>query len=704
MKKNLKKYLLTALCLSFVGSLGVGTLSLSAAAEENAPAEDILVTGASVYVGGEEVVGGVDKSGIRFQILAKKSIVESGAKINAVLLPADMTAETELKEDTVVIQDEAVEGTETVAQETLAADKWVASEYAEYLQTCVYLYNFPVNDYNREILCNAYIDGETDTYAKIISRSMAGVALAAEKDGDASAVNYIKSYHVNFYGEDGETEIEGKENVGVRYGSLVEKPENPEDTQTATFAGWYADKACKTEFDFTKAVKGTTNIYSKWEEKYVPPFATSVLINGGTVESKANFTYGDDATTATDWYYNKTTGTLTKTFEHQTGSSDFNDRVYLAEGQTGDFTFTVTATLEHNAGFEFTYNDGSAIKRFFVGRGWGGLRICYGDASTPGVLTSGLGLSAENNETTFKFVKTSSEMKIYITNATTNNEETLAITIASTGLTVNYGTTSATDLKSIGTAFSKMFEKHVAIGFTAVGTVAPKAVYKDISIVSEAITPVTFATSVLINGGTVTSTANLTYGTTASTTATDWYYNKTTGTLTKTFEHQTGSSDFNDRVYLAEGQTGDFTFTVTATLEHNAGFEFTYNDGSAIKRFFVGRGWGGLRICYGDASTPGVLTSGLGLSAENNETTFKFVKTSSEMKIYITNATTNNEETLAITIASTGLTVNYGTTSATDLKSIGTAFSKMFEKHVAIGFTAVGTVAPKAVYKNISIK
>lgn len=700
MRKNVRRNMIATFGLSAVAFFaGAVSLNVNAkAAEETVeqPTQEFFVDGAGVYVGGFE--NGVDTTGFRFRITAKSTLIASGATIGALVLPADLTAETELKKTTVLN-----DGTDSQAliDEVFEAGNWVQHEkYADYKYTCVYLYNYQPADYNRDILCNAYVvDGETTTYATTLPRSMSEVALAAENDGDTRASGYIKNYNVNYFGADGVTEVDGLDEEIVRYGSLIEEPETPADTATQTFVGWYADKACKTEFDFTKPAKGTTNVYSKWEEKYVPPFATSVLINGGTVESKANFTYGDDATTATDWYYNKTTGELTKSWT-ATNASEFDDRMYWAEGQTGDFTFTSTVALARNAGFEFTYNDGAKIHRFFIGNFYGGLRVCIGDSQTSAMY---LGMGVDD-ETTFKFVKTSSAMKVYINNATTSNVDTLALTIASTGITRHYGTdNNVTNQAAVATAFSAMFEKHVAIGFTVVGNTTASVTHKNISVVSEAIAPITFKTSVSLNGGTVTSPANLTYGATAATT-TDWYYNKTTGELTKTFSHQTGNSDFNDRVYLAEGQTGDFTFTVTATLEHNAGFEFTYNDGAAIKRFFIGRGWGGLRICYGDASSPGVLTSGLGLSAENNETTFKFVKTSSEMKIYITNETTNNEETLAVTIASTGLTVHYGTTTATNLTSIGAAFSKMFERHIAIGFTAVGTTAPKAVYKNISIK
>ncbi|MGN1061922.1 MAG: hypothetical protein ACI4RO_02240 [Candidatus Scatosoma sp.] len=130
MKKSVKTFLLATLCLSSVGTLSVAAMNLGgvatemkyamAAAEENeseqTPTADVVVVGAGVYVGNDQAEGGVDKNGIRFQILAKKTVVES-AEIHALLLPADMTTDAELKADSTVIQNEAVEGTEMVSNE-----------------------------------------------------------------------------------------------------------------------------------------------------------------------------------------------------------------------------------------------------------------------------------------------------------------------------------------------------------------------------------------------------------------------------------------------------------------------------------------------------------------------------------------------------------------------------------------------------------
>ncbi|MGN1052097.1 MAG: InlB B-repeat-containing protein, partial [Candidatus Scatosoma sp.] len=277
------------------------------------PTGDIAVTGASVYIGNETTENGVDKNGIRFQVLAKKTVVESGAEIGALLLPADMTTENQLKADTVVIQNDEAEGEETITNETLSADKWLASDYADYLQTNVYLYNFPVNDFNREILVSAYIKSEENyTYSATVSRSMAYVALAAEKDGDDRAADYIKSYNVNYYGEDGETEIDGLENVGVRYGSLITKPADPEISGKA-FIGWYTDKAYNEVFDFENTtVKGTTNLYSKWEN--IVTVTGSYSYTSGTYANGVYTNTGDTVTVAAG-KYTGSVDTVNQTYE-----------------------------------------------------------------------------------------------------------------------------------------------------------------------------------------------------------------------------------------------------------------------------------------------------------------------------------------------------------------------------------------------------
>ena len=344
------------------------------------------------------------------------------------------------------------------------------------------------------------------------------------------------------------------------------------------------------------------------------------------------------------------------------------------------------------------------------------MRVCIGDAATSvsyGYMGLGSATATGGLETTFKFLKTSDKMEVYITNEETGNKPTLAITITKDGITKNYtsptGTSDSVDnAAAVAKSFSGMFKYPMAIGFTAVGGDANSAVYKNILLNEKTVNQDSFVKSV--DTICLASRANLTYGDGTDKT-TDWYYNTANGELTKTFSHQTGGSDFNDRIYLAEAQTGDFTFEVTATLGKNTGFEFTYGTGNNISRFFIGRsGNTSIRVCIGDAATSvsyGYM--GVGSATEALETTFTFVKTSDKMEVYIKNAYTSNEKELALTITSTGITRNYegssGTSDSVDnAATVATAFSGMFKYPIAIGFTAVGGDANSAVYKNISIK
>ena len=257
MRKATKRNLIAVLALSAVCSFGFAGVEMTASADEvqnalTARTEDVFFDGAGVYLGNVE--SGVDKSGIRFCVVAKKSVVESKT-VGAFLAFADeMGADTELtNEDRYASKKNEVLSTNT--------DKWqVSDKYTvegdEYMYTYVYIYDFTEDAYNRVININPYVlENTTYAYVGTAGRSMAQVALDANANGfDAS--KYIKTYGVNYYNGDEKMEY----STSAKYGSTLIAPTVTQEK----FVGWYADKELTTEFDFTQTVKGTVNVYAKF--------------------------------------------------------------------------------------------------------------------------------------------------------------------------------------------------------------------------------------------------------------------------------------------------------------------------------------------------------------------------------------------------------------------------------------------------------
>ena len=85
----------------------------------------------------------------------------------------------------------------------------------------------------------------------------------------------INTYNVTF-DTNGGSEVSGQ---SVEWNKLAAKPETEPTKEGFTFGGWYADKDCKTEYDFKAAVKADVTIYAKWTiNSYKVTFDT----NGGS--------------------------------------------------------------------------------------------------------------------------------------------------------------------------------------------------------------------------------------------------------------------------------------------------------------------------------------------------------------------------------------------------------------------------------------
>ena len=93
----------------------------------------------------------------------------------------------------------------------------------------------------------------------------------------------INTYKVTF-DTNGGSEVSGQT---VEWNKLAAKPETEPVKEGFTFAGWYADKDCKTEYDFKTAVKADVTIYAKWTiNSYKVTFDTNggSEVSGQTVE------------------------------------------------------------------------------------------------------------------------------------------------------------------------------------------------------------------------------------------------------------------------------------------------------------------------------------------------------------------------------------------------------------------------------------
>ena len=78
----------------------------------------------------------------------------------------------------------------------------------------------------------------------------------------------------------------------VEWNKVAAKPETEPVKEGYTFGGWYADKDCKTEYDFKTAVKADVTIYAKWTiNSYKVTFDT----NGGSKVSGQSVEWNDVA-------------------------------------------------------------------------------------------------------------------------------------------------------------------------------------------------------------------------------------------------------------------------------------------------------------------------------------------------------------------------------------------------------------------------
>ena len=98
---------------------------------------------------------------------------------------------------------------------------------------------------------------------------------------------WIEAWTVTFNANNGSEE----KSVDVEKGKTVKKPADPKK-DNYTFEGWYTDKACKKNFDFTTAITGDLTLYAKWKPvNYTVTFES----NGGSAVKAQIVPYGSKA-------------------------------------------------------------------------------------------------------------------------------------------------------------------------------------------------------------------------------------------------------------------------------------------------------------------------------------------------------------------------------------------------------------------------
>ena len=235
MKKRTRFYTVVALSTLAISAtcLAGGLMSKSniTAVAEN---KEFYVRGAAVRLITDNTV----ESGIRFSVLMKDSkyqeLTENNTTMGVYLIPEDLLFD--VNNDGWSAADFASAEHQVVYDSTNSISRWFDSEVDGYMETLVYIYDFPAKSYNRPISAVAYAG---DEYTQVISRSFSGVAYEAVQAGEVTETQagaYLsQNYTISFFDEDGETEL--VDSQALTYGKTLVVPENVAK-DNKKFIGW----------------------------------------------------------------------------------------------------------------------------------------------------------------------------------------------------------------------------------------------------------------------------------------------------------------------------------------------------------------------------------------------------------------------------------------------------------------------------------
>lgn len=159
------------------------------------------------------------------------------------------------------------------------------------------------------------------------------------------------------------------DDVQVDKGTAVAKPTDPTKANS-TFVGWYKEKACTNEWDFTKPITEDRTLYAKWEESdvvlglglsgtYKTRFKKGDTFDATGLVVKENHSIDDDVTLDASKYtisLEKEDGTpvdKTQAFSE----AGFYSAVVKAGDVQAKYDFKVTATAETIVNYELKADD-----------------------------------------------------------------------------------------------------------------------------------------------------------------------------------------------------------------------------------------------------------------------------------------------------------------------------------------------------------
>lgn len=116
----------------------------------------------------------------------------------------------------------------------------------------------------------------------------------ADTTSAPNVLNLVAKWDINKYTVQFVSDYGSFEDKPIEYGGTIDPDKlTIPIVEGYTFGGWYADKAHKTTFDFTKPITSNTTVYAKWTAK---DYEVSFITEHGKAPASQNVKYNNPAT------------------------------------------------------------------------------------------------------------------------------------------------------------------------------------------------------------------------------------------------------------------------------------------------------------------------------------------------------------------------------------------------------------------------